>query len=242
MKSCSKLLSSSEAAAAAESTTSISNVSHPFEKKRPLSPQPPAMASSSRSAGAKRLLKEYAELQAEPHTFYAAWPASDDNIFEWHFTIRGPEGTSFEEGAYHGRILLPPEYPFKPPSIIFLTPNGRFEVGKKICLSVTGHHPEFWRPAWGSESFGVLARGTGLTTLIGDMQFGPCSLPYFRLCRRRAMVPSGRWTILMRSGVPWPGDRAIGCALSARGGTLKFYRTLTKKRGRRTKGTAEPTS
>jgi hypothetical protein len=37
----------------------------------------------------------------------------------------------------------------KPPNIYFLTPNGRFEVGKKICLSITGFHPEFWRPAWG---------------------------------------------------------------------------------------------
>jgi ubiquitin-conjugating enzyme E2 J1 len=31
-------------------------------------------------------------------------------------------------------------------------PNGRFEVGKKICLSITGHHPEYWQPAWGSKS------------------------------------------------------------------------------------------
>lgn len=44
-----------------------------------------------------------------------------DNIYEWHFTIRGPSGTEFEGGIYHGRILLPPEYPFKPPNIVFLT-------------------------------------------------------------------------------------------------------------------------
>lgn len=66
-------------------------------------------------------MKEFAELQADPHPFYTAWPADDDSIFEWHFTVRGPEGTSFDSGIYHGRIILPPEYPFKPPSIIFLT-------------------------------------------------------------------------------------------------------------------------
>ena len=27
-------------------------------------------------------------------------------------------------------------------------PNGRFEVGKKICLSISGHHPETWQPSW----------------------------------------------------------------------------------------------
>lgn len=50
-----------------------------------------------------------------------------------------------------GRILLPTEYPMKPPSIILLTPNGRFEVGKKICLTISAHHPESWQPSWSSE-------------------------------------------------------------------------------------------
>lgn len=44
-----------------------------------------------------------------------------DDLFEWHFTIRGPPDTEFEGGVYHGRILLPSEYPVKPPDIIILT-------------------------------------------------------------------------------------------------------------------------
>jgi len=44
---------------------------------------------------------------------------------------------------------LPPEYPFKPPHIVFLTPSGRFETHTKICLSFTAFHPELWQPAWG---------------------------------------------------------------------------------------------
>jgi ubiquitin-conjugating enzyme E2 J1 len=44
---------------------------------------------------------------------------------------------------------LPPEYPFKPPHIIFLTPSGRFEVNTKVCLSFSAYHPELWQPAWG---------------------------------------------------------------------------------------------
>ena len=44
-----------------------------------------------------------------------------DNLFEWHFTIRGPADSEFDGGVYHGRIILPPEYPMKPPSIILLT-------------------------------------------------------------------------------------------------------------------------
>ncbi|RHY91366.1 hypothetical protein DYB35_007269, partial [Aphanomyces astaci] len=44
-----------------------------------------------------------------------------DNMFDWHFTIRGPRDTDFAGGVYHGRILLPSDYPFKPPNIILLT-------------------------------------------------------------------------------------------------------------------------
>merc|ERR1719334_2291997 len=78
---------------------------------------------------------------------YQAAPL-EENLFEWHFTVRGPGDTDFEGGIYHGRIIVPTDYPMKPPDIIVLTPNGRFEVGKKICLSISGHHPETWQPSW----------------------------------------------------------------------------------------------
>lgn len=47
-----------------------------------------------------------------------------DNLFEWHFSVRGPPDSEFDGGVYHGRIVLPPEYPMKPPSIILLTVSG----------------------------------------------------------------------------------------------------------------------
>lgn len=91
---------------------------------------------------------------------YFAQPL-EDNLFEWHFTVRGPSDTDFQGGIYHGRIILPTDYPMKPPNIIVLTPNGRFEVGKKICLSISGHHPESWQPSWSIR--------TALLAIIGFM-------------------------------------------------------------------------
>ena len=38
-------------------------------------------------------------------------------------------------GLYHLRILLPHNYPMAAPDIILLTPNGRFELGKKVSSS-----------------------------------------------------------------------------------------------------------
>ena len=85
----------------------------------------------------KRILREYQEHNAEQNQEFIACPlevfhscfahtlknltCSKDNLFEWHFTVRGPPDTEFESGLYHGRIILPPEYPFKPPSIMMLT-------------------------------------------------------------------------------------------------------------------------
>lgn len=101
---------------------------------------------NTKCPGVKRLMREALEL-SEATEEYCARPL-EDNLFEWHFTVRGPPGTDFENGIYHGRILLPKEYPMHPPHIILLTPNGRFEINKKICLSISGHHPETWQPSW----------------------------------------------------------------------------------------------
>lgn len=103
---------------------------------------------NQRNTAVKRIHADVRELAEHPSPRYHAAPL-DDDIFEWHFTIRGPPDTDFAGGIYHGRILLSPEYPFKPPHIIFLTKNGRFEVGTKICLSISAYHPEHWQPAWG---------------------------------------------------------------------------------------------
>mmetsp|Transcript_17928 Transcript_17928/g.37065 ORF Transcript_17928/g.37065 Transcript_17928/m.37065 type:complete len:341 (-) Transcript_17928:1197-2219(-) len=102
----------------------------------------------SKSPSLRRIQADVRELAFDPSDQYHAAPLESD-MFEWHFTIRGAKGTDFEGGIYHGRILLPPDYPFKPPHIMFLTPSGRFETNTKVCLSFSAYHPELWQPAWG---------------------------------------------------------------------------------------------
>lgn len=73
-----------------------------------------------------------------------------------------PPTLFLQGGIYHGRILMPAEYPFKPPAFVMLTPSGRFETGVKICLSISSHHPESWQPSWSVRS--------ALVALIAFMQ------------------------------------------------------------------------
>jgi len=118
-------------------------------------------AYNKNNAGVKRIMAEARELGREPSTEYTAKPTEED-LFDWHCTIRGPSDTEFEGGLYHARIVLPPEYPFKAPSVMLLTPNGRFEMNKRICISFTSYHEDLWQPSWGVR-----------TAIIGLQSFFP---------------------------------------------------------------------
>ncbi|EON98666.1 putative ubiquitin-conjugating enzyme protein [Phaeoacremonium minimum UCRPA7] len=103
---------------------------------------------NSKSPTIRRILREAQELSSAPSPDYTATPLESD-LFEWHFTLRGPPNSVYSDGIYHGRIVLPPSYPLRPPSFRFVTPSGRFEANREICLSISGHHEETWQPAWG---------------------------------------------------------------------------------------------
>ena len=68
------------------------------------------------------------------------------NLLRWHFSVKGPANSCFTNGVYHGRILLPKDYPMSPPRVQMLTPSGRFHPGEDICLSASAFHPETWTP------------------------------------------------------------------------------------------------
>jgi len=86
-------------------------------------------------------------MQKSPPPFVWASP-EEKNILNWNFIIRGPLDSPYQGGEYHGLIMFPSEYPFKPPGIKMLTPSGRFQPDKKICFSMSDFHPGTWNPAW----------------------------------------------------------------------------------------------
>jgi ubiquitin-conjugating enzyme E2 J2 len=94
----------------------------------------------------KRLQKELQMMEKNPVPNIVAVP-QEDNILRWHFCIYGLDAP-YQGGFYHGYIDFPGDYPFKPPSMIFVTPSGRFKVGEKICMSFTSFHPESWCSSW----------------------------------------------------------------------------------------------
>ncbi|KAF8538455.1 ubiquitin-conjugating enzyme/RWD-like protein [Trichophaea hybrida] len=145
---------------------------------------PPAY--NKKSPTIKRILREAADLASSPSPDYHAAPLETD-LFEWHFTFRGPPETPYAQGIYHGRINLPPTYPMRPPSFRFLSPSGRFEVNREICLSISGHHEDTWQPAWGVRTAVVALRGFMETEPGGQVGALECSEE-----QRRVMAKESR--------------------------------------------------
>ncbi|CAG7831905.1 unnamed protein product [Allacma fusca] len=108
-----------------------------------------------------RLRQDYIRLKKDPVPFISAEPLPN-NILEWHYIVRGPESSPYHGGLYHGKLKFPAEFPFKPPSIYMITPNGRFKTNTRLCLSISDFHPDTWNPAW--------SVGTILTGLLSFME------------------------------------------------------------------------
>jgi len=104
------------------------------------------MSRSSHSA-TSRLKQDYVRLKKDPIPYVVAEPLPS-NILEWHYVVSGPEKSLYEGGYYHGKLVFPTEFPFKPPSIYMITPNGRFKTNTRLCLSISDYHPDTWNPAW----------------------------------------------------------------------------------------------
>lgn len=107
-----------------------------------------------------RLRNDYVRLMKDPVPYIVAEPLPS-NILEWHYVVTGPPDSPYTGGFYHGKLVFPSEFPFKPPSIYMTTPSGRFKTNTRLCLSISDYHPDTWNPAW--------SVGTILTGLLSFM-------------------------------------------------------------------------
>jgi ubiquitin-protein ligase len=98
--------------------------------------------------------------------------APPQNLYDFYALLQGPDGTVYEGGFYVAKLRFPQEYPFKPPSVLMLTPSGRFAVNTRLCLSMSDFHPETWNPMWtvGAILTGLLSFMTGSDTTTGSVQ------------------------------------------------------------------------
>ncbi|XP_022212709.1 ubiquitin-conjugating enzyme E2 J2 [Drosophila obscura] len=135
------------------------------------------MTSASAPGGRKqptavsRMKQDYMRLKRDPLPYITAEPLPN-NILEWHYCVKGPEDSPYYGGYYHGTLLFPREFPFKPPSIYMTTPNGRFKTNTRLCLSISDFHPDTWNPTWcvGTILTGLLSFMLESTPTLGSIE------------------------------------------------------------------------
>jgi len=86
---------------------------------------------------------------------------NENDIKIWYILIKGLDD-EFKDGEYIFKITAPNEFPHKPPSLECYTPNGVYDIGGKICISVGEFHANDnpgktggygWRPSLGMMGF-----------------------------------------------------------------------------------------
>jgi ubiquitin-conjugating enzyme E2 J2 len=94
----------------------------------------------------KRINGDFKLFESSKPQFFDILP-NKENILEIYFLMYGRPDTPYQGGQYIGKIVHNPEYPRKAPDYYVLTPNGRFEINKKICLTNSSYHQADWAPA-----------------------------------------------------------------------------------------------
>tara|TARA_Y100000992_G_scaffold40874_3_gene22928 strand:+ start:1605 stop:2315 length:711 start_codon:yes stop_codon:yes gene_type:complete len=90
-----------------------------------------------------RIISDVKEITINPlHKQNIYYQHDEDNILNGYALIIGAKDTPYENGYYFFRFMFPPDYPYKPPTVYYLTNDGitRFHPNLyrngKCCLSI----------------------------------------------------------------------------------------------------------
>jgi ubiquitin-conjugating enzyme E2 D/E len=94
---------------------------------------------------ARRIQKELDDLRTTPIETCTAGPAVND-LYVWAATLVGPKDSPYEGGVFHLSLVLPTNYPFKPPRVTFTTKifHPNISLTGAICLDIL---KDQWSPA-----------------------------------------------------------------------------------------------
>ncbi|KAM7539213.1 hypothetical protein Aperf_G00000051517 [Anoplocephala perfoliata] len=99
-----------------------------------------------RSMALERIRKELRILKTDPPHNCSAGPIDSSNLYRWTGTILGPEKSPYYGGIFCVSIDFPTDYPFKPPSVKFLTKIYHPNISRQgeICIDIL---TKKWSPA-----------------------------------------------------------------------------------------------
>lgn len=132
----------------------------------------------------RRLISELKAYNKEPFDFLEDLAPVGDDLLHWTAIMKGVPGTAYERGRWLLDIQVPEEYPYKAPTIKFVTPichpNIHVKTGE-ICLDLL---KSAWSPAY-SLSRTLTAIHSLLTTPEPD---SPLNVDAANLLRAKDLV------------------------------------------------------
>ncbi|KAJ7109228.1 ubiquitin-conjugating enzyme/RWD-like protein [Mycena epipterygia] len=93
----------------------------------------------------RRIQKELADINKKPIDGITV-ETKEDNLFEWKCAIKADSDSPYKNGTFHFTLSLPPNFPFKAPTVTFTTKiyhPGINEEGS-ICVPVLRDE---WKPS-----------------------------------------------------------------------------------------------
>ena len=138
----------------------------------------------------KRIQNELKMLQKDPLESIDIYPDEGD-IRTWYFLIRGPDDSHYKGGLYIGKLVLSENYPTTPVDFYMLTPNGRFDIEKKICLTISSYHSDQWSSIWSIQKI----LGAFLSVMISDFDTGISHLKMSEEIRQKQAKDSVSYNI-----------------------------------------------
>lgn len=115
----------------------------------------------------KRIQNELKLIKKDPLENIDIYPDEAD-IRTWYFLIHGPDDSDYKDGWYIGKLVLSENYPTTPVDFYMLTPNGRFDIEKKICLTISSYHSDQWSAIWSIQKI----LGAFLSVMCSDYDTG----------------------------------------------------------------------
>ena len=86
----------------------------------------------------KRLTKEYRDITEKPIGDYVTVRVDPNDLGVWYFLYRT------DDGEFIFKIKHADNYPFSPPDLSVLTPNGVIDTGCLICTTFSSFHKGDW--------------------------------------------------------------------------------------------------
>ncbi|MCJ1480579.1 hypothetical protein MMC06_000734 [Schaereria dolodes] len=108
----------------------------------------------------KRIAKELSDITKSPPSGMIISLISESDIHKWQILMDGPDKSPYMGGQFTLHLVLPNDYPFKPPTLTFVTkiyhPNVTNDEKGSMCLGLL--RPDQWKPSSRIQDVVIFAR------------------------------------------------------------------------------------